>query len=154
MFSNLILIIMKKFQSFYSLLLIAFTLVSCSEKSATLESQSEQIPSEEITELKMQNLMKESLALAEGVEVVVSYLEVPKNTTFPRHTHPGEEFAFVVEGSGFVQIGDGEKIALTSGKAEMVPFKKEHTFSTEEESAKIVVFRVHEKGQPERTLVK
>ena len=81
----------------------------------------------------MQNLMKESLALAEGVEVVVSYLEVPKNTTFPRHTHPGEEFAFVVEGSGFVQIGDGEKIALTSGKAEMVPFKKEHTFSTEED---------------------
>ena len=37
--------------------------------------------------------MKESLALAEGVEVVMSRVEVPKNTTLPLHFHPGEEFA-------------------------------------------------------------
>lgn len=49
--------------------------------------------------LKIDNIMTSQLELVEGIEVVVSHVVIPANTTLPKHWHPGEEFIYVLEGS-------------------------------------------------------
>ena len=102
--------------------------------------------------LKIENLLRDSLALAPEAEVIVSYLEVPIETTLPRHYHPGEEFVYMLEGSGELEI-NAETIVLVAGDLFKVPYKAIHSFSTTDIEAKAVVFRIHEAGQPDRILV-
>ena len=105
-----------------------------------------------IEELKIENLLRDRLALAEDVEVIVSYLETPTNTTLPRHYHPGEEFVYILEGSGDLYVED-EHIELSEGDLYKIPLEAVHSFSTTDEEARAVVFRVHKPGQPDRILV-
>ena len=103
--------------------------------------------------LKITNLLRSSLALADSVEIIVSHLEVPPGTTLPAHYHPGEEFVYFLEGSGELYIDD-QTIVLKGGDLYKIPLEKVHSFSTLEDQAKAVVFRVHKEGQPDRILVK
>jgi len=99
------------------------------------------------------NLMRAELESAEGLEVVVSLVEIPPETRLPVHTHPGEEFAYVIEGSLVLWQEGKDDIRVTAGEAERVPLAQVHTTFTEKEPAKILVFRVHKQGEPERILV-
>jgi len=104
-------------------------------------------------QLKFEDLMTEKLQGVENTEVVVSITTVPPHTTLPKHWHPGEEFAYVLEGSiVLMQDGKAEEY-YKKGDVGKVPLKQVHTVRTEEESATILVFRVHELGQPGRILV-
>ena len=49
--------------------------------------------------LKINNMMTSVLELVKGIEVVVSHVKIPPNTTLPKHWHPGEEFIYILEGS-------------------------------------------------------
>ena len=102
--------------------------------------------------LKIENLLRDSLALAPDVEIVVSYLEMPDTTDLPAHYHPGEEFVYVIEGSGELTL-EGAKTVLNEGEFIKIPYKAVHSFRTIDEQARAVVFRVHEPGQPDRILV-
>ena len=124
--------------------------ISCSNEK---ESQNFESKGDVVEALKIENLLRESLALAEGVEVVLSYIELPKNTTLPSHYHPGEEFVYLIQGSGELTLNDNSKIIIRAGQTAKVPLKHVHSFSSLNEDVKGVVFRVHEKGQPDRTLV-
>ena len=73
--------------------------------------------------------------------------------TLPTHFHPGEEFVYMIQGSGELSLKDQSKIVVKAGDVVKVPYEHVHSFSTPDESAKAVVFRVHKKGQPDRTLV-
>ena len=144
---------MKKLTCISVLATIALLLSACSEKPSDLSAESKAPEKETQTSLQMQTFLRETLALAQDVEVVMSYLEIPKNTTLPMHFHPGEEFAYVLEGSGVLELeGEGEKV-IHAQEMGMVPFRQHHSFKTLEEGARLLVFRVHEKGQPERFLV-
>ncbi len=94
--------------------------------------------------------MTSQLELAEGTEVIVSHVEIPANTTLPKHWHPGEEFVYVLEGSEILWQKDKPDVYLKKGDVFKVPLKQIHTAITGEEGATILVFRVHEKGQPVR----
>jgi len=118
--------------------------VSTIEETAVLD---------EIEKLKLEELLRDSLELHEGVEVIVSYLEVPKNTTLPTHYHPGEEFVHILTGSGELTLEGQEPKVISAGETIKVPLKRHHSFSTLDESATAIVFRVHENGQPERIMV-
>ena len=130
--------------------LAVFIFASCSneKKSQNLESKEDVVQS-----LKIENLLRDSLGLTEGIEVVISYIELPKNTTLPSHYHPGEEFVYVLQGSGELSLKDNSKIIIKAGDVVKVPLKQVHSFSSLNEDVKGVVFRVHEKGQPDRILV-
>ena len=149
-----------------SFVLISYTLTSCQQnhqhdhdtqahhETKELPETSETIPESATVEaLKIENLLRDSLQLAEGVEVVMSYLEVPPNTTLPAHWHPGEEFVYCLEGSGELTLNEQEPVMIGPGDVIKVPLKEIHSFSTFEEPAKAIVFRVHEAGQPDRILV-
>ncbi len=94
--------------------------------------------------------MTSQLELVEGTEVVVSLVEIPANTTLPKHWHPGEEFVYVMEGSYVLWQKDKPDIHLKKGDVFKVPLKVIHTAKTDKEETTILVFRVHEMGQPVR----
>lgn len=104
-------------------------------------------------ELKLETLMKEKLEGLPGTEVILSKVEIPPNTTLPRHWHPGEEFVYVQAGSVILwQEGKAETV-FSAGDAAKVPLKQVHTAITGNEGVSLVVFRVHEHGKPERVIV-
>lgn len=106
------------------------------------------------TELKLENLLQKPLAdeFTAGREVVVSYVEIPPNTTMDRHWHPGEEFHYYLEGEVEITIVGEPSIAGRAGTVGHVPFKKMHAAITNDEGAKLLVFRVHTEGEPIRYL--
>lgn len=100
-----------------------------------------------------ENLREDVLESAVGLEVVTSYVELPPDTQLPAHTHPGEEFAYVIEGSVYLwEEGIGET-KFSTGASAKVALNRVHTVRTADEGVKLLVFRIHQTGQPERTLV-
>jgi quercetin dioxygenase-like cupin family protein len=100
--------------------------------------------------LRFEDLLSSQLDGVDGTEVIVSITTVPPQTTLPKHWHPGEEFAYVLEGS-FVLWQEGRPDELyQKGDVGKVPLKQVHTVSTQEEGATILIFRIHETGQPGR----
>ncbi len=87
------------------------------------------------------------------MEVILDTLTIPPHSTLPMHWHPGEEFVYLIQGSATLIQDSKEDTVFKAGEAGMVPFKQIHSAKTGDEGATIVVFRVHEKGQPHRILV-
>ena len=102
---------------------------------------------------EIQNLMKSALEGADGLEVIVSHVALPPNVTLPRHWHPGEEIAYILQGSVTLLLEGEDEKTLSEGAVGVVPLKKVHTARSGEKGATIIVFRVHEEGQPGRVLV-
>ena len=102
---------------------------------------------------KFENLTTDQLDSAEGLEVVTSRVSLPPETQLPRHTHPGEEFAYIIDGSLYLWVeGDGET-RYVAGDTAKVSMNTVHTVRTGDEGVTLVAFRVHKIGEPERTLV-
>ena len=119
-------------------------------KEEVESGQKQDILVEEIPEVVANNLITTQLELVEGMEVIVSHVEIPANTTLPMHWHPGEEFIYVLEGSG-VMLQEGESdIPMEKGGIFKVPLRQIHTVETGEDSTTLLIFRIHEAGQPIR----
>jgi len=100
--------------------------------------------------VQLENLLKAELEGLEGGEVIISRVTIPPHTTLPKHWHPGEEFGYVLEGSCYLWQDGEEDTLIRTGEALKVPLKKVHTAFTKDEAVTILVFRVHEEGEPER----
>lgn len=105
------------------------------------------------SELKLEKLLSEELEIAPGIEVIVSRVHIPANTSLPKHWHPGEEFGYVLKGSATLWQKGKDDILVKEGEAIKIPLKQIHTAITGNDGASILVFRVHEKGKPERVIV-
>lgn len=105
-------------------------------------------------DLAVVTLMKRALErdFTPDREVLVDLVEIPPNTTLDRHWHPGEEFHYYLEGEVEIAIDGEASIKGTPGTVGHVPYRKLHTAITGDEGAKILVFRVHSKGEPVRYL--
>ncbi|UCH85754.1 MAG: cupin domain-containing protein [Candidatus Latescibacterota bacterium] len=101
----------------------------------------------------METLLKTVLEGVDGTEVIVSRVTIPPSTSLPKHWHPGEVFAYVLEGTITLWQKGKDDVAVKQGDVVRVPLKQVHTAITKDEGATILVFRVHEQGQPERVLV-
>ncbi|MDX1455690.1 MAG: cupin domain-containing protein [Gammaproteobacteria bacterium] len=110
-------------------------------------------PLDDSAKPKLETLMRAELARVAGTEVILSRVTVPPKTSLPKHWHPGEEFAYILEGSASLWLEGEVQTTFGPGEVLSVPLKKVHTAITGEEGAVILVFRVHESGQPERVLV-
>ena len=106
-----------------------------------------------VSAVELNDLMTTKLQGLADREVIVSKVSVPPHTQLPRHWHPGEEFAYMLEGSVTLwQQGKPDSIAR-QGDLVAIPLKQVHTIHTADEGAVILVFRVHKAGQPQRVLV-
>lgn len=102
---------------------------------------------------KLETLLQAVLEGVDSTEVIVSRVTLPPNTSLPKHWHPGEEFAYVLEGSITLWQQDKNEIVAKPGDVVEVPLRQVHTAITKKDSARVLVFRVHKQGQPERILV-
>ena len=100
--------------------------------------------------LKIETLITSRLELRDGVEVVISRVQIPANTVLPKHYHPGEEFIYILEGSGALWLKGRGKTLLKAGDVFKVPLRAIHTFITDADGVRILVCRVHESGKPMR----
>ncbi len=141
-----------------SVFLIAAALASAALASSELGEQVDVEKKKDslagtIEGLKIDNIMTANIESAEGMEMVVSYVEIPANTILPKHWHPGEEFVYVLEGMEILWQQDKPDVHLKKGDVYKVPLKHVHTAKTREEGVTLLVFRVHETGQPVRVNV-
>ena len=62
-----------------------------------------------------------------GREVVQVRVDFPPGAAFPRHRHPGEEVAYVLEGSVEYQLEGQPPITLKTGESLFIPAGAAHT---------------------------
>ena len=103
---------------------------------------------------KVTNLLTAALSteFTPGREVLIDLVEIPPNQKLDWHWHPGEEFHYYLEGNPVIERVDGPPIIGTPGTVGHVAFKERHQATAGEKAAKILVFRVHTKGEPWRYL--
>jgi len=101
------------------------------------------------TKLVTSELLKQTLAseIAPNADAIISYVELPPHGIVPPHWHPGEDFPYMIEGSGTLLFKDGSSLECKIGQAAHVPLKKIHWFKAGPQGAKALVFRVHPKGK-------
>ena len=103
---------------------------------------------------KRTDLQRHDLS-APGREVVQVRVDIAPGATFPKHTHPGEEIIYVLEGSLEYQVEGKPPVTLKAGDVFFVPAETVHAARNVgsgigSELATYVV----EKGKPLLTLVK
>ena len=103
---------------------------------------------------KIEDLMTRVLEGAQGLEVILSHVALPPDTALPKHWHPGEEFAYVLQGSVTLFLEGKEMKVISEGEVGMVPLKHIHSATSGAKGVTLLVFRVHEQGKPGRVPVK
>ena len=89
-----------------------------------------------------------------GREAVTAKVELPAGVTAGRHTHPGEEIGYVLEGTVVIEL-EGVSKTLKAGDVFAVPAGKVHNATnTSSAQATIVSTYVLEKGKPLATPAK
>ena len=103
---------------------------------------------------KVTNLLTAALSteFTPGREVLIDLVEIPPNQKLDWHWHPGEEFHYYLEGNPIIERVDAPPIIGKPGTVGHVAFKQRHQATAGEKGARILVFRVHTKGEPWRYL--
>ena len=90
-----------------------------------------------------------------GREAVTAKAELPAGVSSGRHTHPGEEIGYLIEGSVTIEIDGGQSRTLKAGEAFAIPAGKVHSATnTGTAQATIVSTYIVEKGKPLATPAK
>ena len=92
---------------------------------------------------------------APGREVVQAIAEIPPGVAAGRHTHPGEEVGYVLEGTVLVEIDGKPAATLKAGQAFIIPAGAIHNATNKSGAgAKVLATYIIEKGKPVATPVK
>jgi quercetin dioxygenase-like cupin family protein len=87
-------------------------------------------------------------------EIVIGIAEIAPNVSIGRHTHPGPESGYIIDG-GFELLIEGEAPRmLKAGDSYKVPPGAIHDAKTGSAGAKVIATYVVEKGQPLATAAK
>ena len=86
---------------------------------------------------------------APGREVIQARVEIDPGVTSPRHTHPGEEIIYVLEGSLEYQVEGKPPVTLKAGDVLFIPAGTIHTAKNvgSRPGAELATYVV-EKGKP------
>lgn len=90
----------------------------------------------------------------QGREVVTVMAVIQKGVATGRHTHPGEEVAFLAEGSIVLEVEGQPARSIKAGEAFTVPAGLVHNARNEgAATARVVANYIIEKGKPVATAV-
>ncbi|MBF4515600.1 cupin domain-containing protein [Flavobacterium sp. ANB] len=94
------------------------------------------------------DLQKHDISVA-GHETVQSRIDFEPHTAFGKHSHPGEEVIYVLEGSLEYQIEDKTPITLKAGEVLFIPAGQVHSAknNTNAKASELATYIV-EKGKP------
>jgi quercetin dioxygenase-like cupin family protein len=91
---------------------------------------------------------------APGREVVQAIAEIQPGAESGRHTHPGEEVAYVLEGTVMLEVQGKPAVAKKAGEAFIIPPGTIHNArNTGKTAAKVLGTYIIEKGKPVATPV-
>jgi quercetin dioxygenase-like cupin family protein len=98
-------------------------------------------------------LQRGDLSIA-GHEAVTARVDIPQGVSVGRHTHPGEEVAYVLQGTLQVDI-DGAMKTVKAGEPFLIPAGKAHDAKNVGTGpAQVLATYIVEKGKPMATPVK
>jgi quercetin dioxygenase-like cupin family protein len=102
--------------------------------------------------LSRTDLQREDLSVA-GREMVQSRVDIGPEAPYVRHTHPGEEIIYILEGTLEYQIEDEAPVIYKAGDALTVPAGAVHAVRNagDTNAAELATYVV-EKGKPLLTL--
>jgi quercetin dioxygenase-like cupin family protein len=84
-----------------------------------------------------------------GREAVTAVAEFQTGATAPRHTHPGEEISYVIEGSLQVEIAGKPPVTVPAGKTFVIPAGTVHgSKNVASGITRVVATYIVEKGKP------
>ncbi len=86
---------------------------------------------------------------ASGYEVVQVKVDFARGATATKHTHPGEEIAFVIEGKMIYRLEGREPVTLQAGQAIFIPSGVPHSAENigQGSSSELATYVVR-KGEP------
>jgi quercetin dioxygenase-like cupin family protein len=91
---------------------------------------------------------------APGREAVQALAEIPPAVASGRHTHPGEELGYVLEGPLVVEVDGQAPKTYKTGEAFLIPAGRVHNArNTGTSTAKVLATYIIEKGKPVATPV-
>jgi quercetin dioxygenase-like cupin family protein len=92
---------------------------------------------------------------APGREVVQVRVALAPGVSFPKHTHPGDEIVYVLEGTLEYQVEGRAPITLGAGEVLFVPAEVTHTAKNvgRVEGAELATYVV-QKGRPLLSIIK
>jgi quercetin dioxygenase-like cupin family protein len=99
-------------------------------------------------DIKRTDLQRNDLSVP-GREVVQVRVDIPAGTAFPRHSHPGEEMVYMIEGELEYQLDGKPAVALKAGEVLFIPAGTVHAVKNVGASngAELATYIV-EKGKP------
>ena len=84
-----------------------------------------------------------------GHEAVTAIAELPVGATSGRHSHPGEEIGYVMEGTLFLELDGKPAMTLEAGKTFSIPSGAIHNATNKTNgTVKILSTYLVEKGKP------
>jgi len=84
-----------------------------------------------------------------GREAVMVVADIPTGGSSGRHTHPGEEVAYVLEGAIVLDVAGKTPVTLKSGQGFMIPAGVPHSATNKAPApARVLANYIIEKGKP------
>jgi len=93
-------------------------------------------------------ILQQSDGPTEGWVTVIVEAEIEAGAQVARHTHPGIESTYIIEGSGELSV-DGEAVrAIAPGGSFQIPQGKPHSLKNGAAKTRLVATYIVEKGKP------
>jgi quercetin dioxygenase-like cupin family protein len=93
----------------------------------------------------------QKIEFPKGYNIVTVVAEIPANTLAGRHTHPGVDTGYVLEGDATLLVEGKPDQALKAGDSYAVPSGVPHDVKTGAKGLKLMAVYVVEEGKPVAT---
>lgn len=99
---------------------------------------------------KVTELYKAALATSEGNEATMFLAELAPGANMGKHYHPGDAFAYILEGTMLLEITGKDSVTLKPGQSGSLSPRTVHDDKNASTTAplKFLVFHVAKKGEP------
>ena len=99
---------------------------------------------------RVTELYKADLITSEGKEASMFLAELAPGASMGKHYHPGDAFAYILEGTMLLEIAGKESVTLKAGQSGSLPPRTVHDDKNASQTAplKFLVFHVAKKGDP------
>jgi len=105
---------------------------------------------------KVTELYKAALVTSDGNEASMFLAELGPGANMGKHYHPGDAFAYILEGTMLLEIAGKDSVTLKPGQSGSLPPKTVHDDKNASTTLplKFLVFHVAKKGEPLAVMVK
>jgi quercetin dioxygenase-like cupin family protein len=100
--------------------------------------------------VKVAELYKADLVTSDGKEASMFLAELGPGANMGKHYHPGDAFAYILDGTMLLEIEGGKSVTLKAGQSGSLPPRTVHDDKNASQTAslKFLVFHVAKKGDP------